>query len=191
MSVGRILAIGRGREPQRDASAQPDSGPPGDVAAPVPEQMDPQHRQTVEVVEVDIIEGENGEPGSSTLGTVAGTAAGAAIAGGLAMAATATAPLAAAAAAMGAVLGAVAGGAMGKEVPRGVDVDSAMEFDQPDVVAAGQEQERQDALTETVSGELSADASGGREGAPPEETHHGQRTLGEHEIGDVRSVRDK
>lgn len=91
---------------------------------------------------MDVIEGD-GEPGNSVMGTVAGTAAGAALAGGLAAVAALSAPLAAAAAAVGAVVGAVAGGAMGKEVPRGVDVDSAMEFDQPDVVAAGREQEQQ------------------------------------------------
>ncbi|EFJ53151.1 hypothetical protein VOLCADRAFT_86140 [Volvox carteri f. nagariensis] len=124
--------------------------------------MDPQHRQTVEVVEVDVIEGENGEPGSSMLGTVAGTAAGAALAGSLAAAAALSVPLAAAAAAVGAVVGAVAGGAMGKEVPRGVDVDRAMEFDQPEVVRAGQEAEEQDALTETVWDSASAPPS-----APP------------------------
>ncbi|GLC61351.1 hypothetical protein PLESTB_001746400 [Pleodorina starrii] len=146
------------------------------------------------VVEVDVIEGENGEPGSSVMGTVAGTAAGAALAGGLAAAAALSAPLAAAAAAVGAVVGAVAGGAMGKEVPRGVDVDSAMEFDTPRVVQAGMEADEQEALAETVWDSETAPppaspgGSGGGGGAAVEESH-GRPTLGEHEIGDIKSER--
>lgn len=73
----------------------------------------------VQVTEVDIIEGEEGEPGSSTMGTLAGTAAGAVMAGGLAAAAAMGAPAALAAATLGAIVGAVAGGAMGKEVSEG------------------------------------------------------------------------
>ncbi|KAG2500168.1 hypothetical protein HYH03_001750 [Edaphochlamys debaryana] len=145
--------------------------------------MDPQKRETVEVVEVDVIEGEDGEPGNATMGTLAGTAAGAAIAGGLAAAAAVGAPLAVAAAAVGGLLGAVAGGAVGKEVPRGVDADQAMEFDTPQVVAQGMEAERQASLDEALSGDAAASptaAEGGRE------QFLGRPHLGEHEIGEVR-----
>ncbi|PNW81830.1 hypothetical protein CHLRE_06g262150v5 [Chlamydomonas reinhardtii] len=148
--------------------------------------MDPQGRKTVEVTEVDIIEGEEGEPGSSTMGTLAGTAAGAVMAGGLAAAAAMGAPAALAAATLGAIVGAVAGGAMGKEVPRGVDGDSAMEYDQPAAIQAGREQETQDALTETVSGSLDQPAPGAAGGGPKREEYHGRPTPGEHEIVDVK-----
>jgi hypothetical protein len=68
------------------------------------------------VTELEVVEGEEGEPGSAWSGTLAGTAAGAVLAGGLAAAAAASAPVLAAAAAVGAMVGAVAGGAVGKEV---------------------------------------------------------------------------
>lgn len=132
----------------------------------------------VQVSQVEVIDSEEGEPGSSAMGTVLGAAGGMAAAGGLAAAAALGAPVAVAAAAVGAVVGAFAGGAVGKEVPRGVDIDSAMEFDQPHVVAAGREQERQESVDEVVLGTTEDQDQGvaGRSG--------GQ--LGQHEIADVK-----
>ncbi len=142
----------------------------------VTESMLPWCVNGVQVSQVEVIDSEEGEPGSSSMGTMLGAAGGMAAAGGLAAAAALGAPLAAAAAAVGAVVGAFAGGAVGKEVPRGVDIDSAMEFDQPHVVAAGQEQERQESVDEVVLGGKQDDEVAGRSG--------GQ--LGQHEIADVK-----